>query len=73
MRNYLLGSIAIASAFTFMVQSAPVSAQGGTGSAIPVAAIAPLAPPRRNIDISIRAIPTVIGEEGMGLAAAPQS
>jgi hypothetical protein len=31
MRNYLLGGIAIASAFTFMIQSAPVSAQGGCG------------------------------------------
>ena len=29
MRNYLLGGVAIASALTFMVQSAPVSAQAG--------------------------------------------
>lgn len=31
MRNYLLGGIAIASALTFMVQSAPASAQPGCG------------------------------------------
>ena len=31
MRNTLLGGIAIASAFAFMIQSAPASAQGGCG------------------------------------------
>jgi hypothetical protein len=32
MRNYLLGGIAIASAFTFMIASAPASAAGGCGN-----------------------------------------
>ena len=32
MRNYLLGGIAIASAFTFMIASAPASAAGGCKS-----------------------------------------
>ena len=31
MRNYLLGGVAIASAFTFMIASAPASAQAGCG------------------------------------------
>ena len=31
MRNFLLGGVAIASAFTFMISSAPASAQGGCG------------------------------------------
>ena len=31
MRNYLLGGVAVASAFTFMISSAPASAQGGCG------------------------------------------
>jgi len=31
MRNYLLGGIALASAFTFMIPSAPASAQNGCG------------------------------------------
>jgi hypothetical protein len=31
MRNYLLGGVAVASAFTFMISAAPASAQGGCG------------------------------------------
>ena len=35
MRNYLLGGIAIASAFTFMIPSAPALAQSGCGAGHP--------------------------------------
>lgn len=35
MRNFLLGGIAVASALTFMVQSAPASAQAGCGGGHP--------------------------------------
>ena len=39
MRNCLLGGVAIASAFTFMIASAPASAQGGCGVNHPWSAI----------------------------------
>ena len=38
MRNYLLGGVAVASALTFMVQSAPVSAQAGCSVGRPCSA-----------------------------------
>ena len=68
MKNSLLGGLAIAA--TLLIQSAPASSQGFTAQAIHAWVMATLVTARRDLNISIAAMP---GDEGRDMEWGPAS